>query len=149
MNDLYFLYFVSEIKKKMVEYIEIKLKENGINDLVPAYSNLITTLYINDGQMKMNDIKKIICKDKSTITILVNNLIKKGYLKKEKCDSDKRIINILLTDKALEHKSAFENIFQDLKDVSFKNFTEEEKEIFLSLFLKVKNNINSELLKQK
>ncbi|MDW7661770.1 MAG: MarR family transcriptional regulator, partial [Bacillota bacterium] len=45
MNDKYIVYFISKTKKKMVKFIEKKLYEKELFNLVPSYGNILTVLY--------------------------------------------------------------------------------------------------------
>ena len=75
MKDKYIVYFMSKIKYKMLHFIEMKLKENNLEDLIPSHGNILTALYENHEKLTMKQIAEIIGKDKSTITPLVNKLL--------------------------------------------------------------------------
>ena len=50
----------------------------------------------------MKEITEKISKDKSTVTILVNKLEKKGYVRKRVCSEDRRVMYLELEEKAKE-----------------------------------------------
>ena len=79
MNDKYIIYFISRTKANMIKFIENKLKENDLNDLIPTHGNILTALYESDKKLTMKEIAKKIGKDKSTVTSLVNKLIHLVY----------------------------------------------------------------------
>lgn len=140
MNDKYIVYFVSRTKANMIKFIENKLKVMGLNDLVPTHGNILTALYESNGRLTMKEIANKIGKDKSTVTSLVNKLINLGYIEKEKCDKDKRVTYIKLTDKALSIEDKFNNISSQVKETAYSNFTENEKKELLRLLKKLSNN---------
>ncbi|WP_042276617.1 MarR family winged helix-turn-helix transcriptional regulator [[Clostridium] dakarense] len=140
MNDKYIVYFISRTKANMIKFIENKLKISGLNDLVPTHGNILTALYESNGKLTMKEIAKKIGKDKSTVTSLVNRLISLGYIEKEKCDKDKRVTYIKLTDKARSIEGKFNNISSQVKETAYNNFTEDEKKEFLRLLKKLSNN---------
>lgn len=142
MKDKYIVYFISKTKKKMMSFIENKLKETEINDLVPAYGNILTVLYNNNGQLNMKQIGDLIGKDKSTITALVNKLIKLGYVIKEKSQIDRRITYVKLTDKGWKAEPVFNDISSQVYERAYFNFTDEEKETLLRLLKKLNNNFD-------
>ena len=142
MNDKYIVYFISRTKKKMIRFIEKKLHQNGMNDLIPSHGNILTALYESDGRLTMKKIAEIIGKDKSTVTPLVNKLLSIGYIKKEKDEKDKRITYIMLTNKGREIETKYNNISSEVYKTAYKDFSEEEKETFLKLLRKLNNNIN-------
>jgi len=143
MKDKYIVYFISKTKEKMIKFIEQKLKENDLNDIVPSHGNILTALYESNGKLTMKEIAKKIGKDKSTVTSLVEKLITLEYIRKEKCTQDKRVTHITLTNKGREIENVFNLISSEVKSTAYKNFTEEEKEIFLELLKKLNTNFNS------
>ncbi|MBE5981653.1 MAG: winged helix-turn-helix transcriptional regulator [Paenibacillaceae bacterium] len=58
----------------------------------------------------MKDLAGSIKKDKSTVTVLVEKLIRLVYVKKERAAGDNRITYHSLTQKGLDLKPMFENI---------------------------------------
>ncbi len=114
----------------MVNFIEQKLKEKELNDLVTSYGNILTVLYDNDGVLSMKEIGnligKLIGKDKSTVTALCNKLINLGYIEKEKSTKDKRVTYIKVTQKSKNIESKFNDISQEV----YLSFSEKD---FISL----------------
>lgn len=144
MNDKYIVYFISKTKKKMIRFIENKLKEKGLNDLVPSYGNILTVLYDNGGLLSMKEIGELIGKDKSTVTALCNKLINLGYIEKEKSKKDKRVTYIKITQKAKNIESEFNDISKEVYSKAYKGFSLEEKKVFLHLLKKLNNNFDLE-----
>ena len=142
MKDKYIVYFMSKIKYKMLHFIEMKLKENNLEDLIPSHGNILTALYENDEKLTMKQIAEIIGKDKSTITPLVNKLVDLGYIKKEKKELDKRVTYIILTERGKEIETKFNAISKEVSMTAYKGFSAEEKEIFLDLLKRLNKNFN-------
>ncbi|MFR9070036.1 Regulator of autolytic activity [uncultured Clostridium sp.] len=143
MNDKYIVYFISRTKANMIKFIDNKLKKNNLNDLIPTHGNILTALYESDGRLTMKEIAKKIGKDKSTVTALVNKLISLGYIKKEKCDIDRRVTYISLTNKAFDIKDTFDFISSQVKETAYTGLTEEEKKEFLRLLRKISTNFKN------
>lgn len=139
-NDKYIVYFISRTKRKMLQFIEQKLHENGMDDIITSQGNILTALYQNDGKLTMSQIAQKIGKDKSTVTPLIDKLLKLGYIDKEKNQEDKRITHIILTPKGLELKSKFDSISAQVYQTAYNDFTEEEKETLLRLLKKLNEN---------
>lgn len=142
MKDKYIVYFMSKIKYKMLHFIEMKLKENNLEDLIPSHGNILTALYENDEKLTMKQIAEMIGKDKSTITPLVNKLVDLGYIKKEKKELDKRVTYIILTERGKEIETKFNAISKEVSMTAYKGFSAEEKEIFLDLLKRLNKNFN-------
>lgn len=143
MNDKYIIYFISRTKANMIKFIENKLKENKLNDLIPTHGNILTALYESEKSLTMKEIAKKIGKDKSTVTSLVNKLADLGYVKKQKCEKDKRVTYIVLTNKAREIEGTFNFISSQVKETAYSNFTDEEKKEFLRLLRKLSTNFKN------
>lgn len=142
MNDKYIIYFISRTKKKMIQFIEKKLNEYGMDDLIASHGNILTVLYESDGKLTMSQIAKKIGKDKSTVTPLIEKLLKLGYINKMRNDDDKRVTNIILTDKGKKLEAKFNSISAQVYETAYKDFTPEEKETFLKLLKKLNNNFS-------
>lgn len=140
MHRSYAISFISEIKNQVSNYIESKLKSYGLDGLVVSHGSILTALYKNDGQLHMKDISDKISRSKSTVTQLVDKLIEAGYVKKEIADDDRRVHNIVLTEKGWSFQGYFKEISQEVNEVFFQNFSELEQEMFLKMLLKVKDN---------
>lgn len=142
MNDKYIVYFISRTKKKMIRFIEKNLHEYGMDHLIPSHGNILTVLYESNEKLTMGQIAKKIGKDKSTVTPLIEKLLKLGYIEKVRSEEDKRITYIILTKKGKQLESKFNAISAQVYETAYKNFSQEEKELFLKLLKKLNNNFN-------
>lgn len=142
MNTNYIIYSISKLKKAMQVYLDQALKKEGIDDVVPAYADILTALYTNEGRMKMHEISDQIGKDKSTVTVLVNKLIERNYIYKEKSTLDKRVIYIYLDQKAIDLTDSFYRIADDVRSLAYKDFTEEEILEFKSYMNRIYKNFS-------
>lgn len=140
MDDKYIIYFISRTKQKMIKFIEQKLEEKGIDDLIASHGNILTALYENDGKLTMSQIAKKIGKDKSTVTPLIDKLLKLGYINKVRSEDDKRVTFIILTQKGVQLESEFNSITSQVHETAYKGFTPEEKKVFLQLLKKLNKN---------
>lgn len=143
MNDKYIVYFISRTRKKMISFIEKKLLENSLDGLIPSHGNILTALYENNGKLTMKRIAEITGKDKSTITPLINKLLELGYITKVKDEIDKRVTHIIITSEGNRIRNKYMTISNEVYATAYKNFSQEEKEIFLKLLKKLNNNFNS------
>lgn len=142
MNDKYIVYFISRTKKKMIQFIEKKLNEYGMDNLITSHGNILTVLYESNEKLTMGQIAKKIGKDKSTVTPLIEKLLKLGYIKKLRSEDDKRITYIVLTKKGKLLETKFNAISTQVYETAYKNFSQEEKELFLKLLKKLNNNFS-------
>ncbi len=142
MNDKYIVYFISKTKKKMVKFIEKKLFEKELYDLVPSYGNILTVLYDHNGTLSMKEIGTLLGKEKSTITAIVDKLEKLGYVMKLKSEQDRRTTYVCLTEMGKDIEKKFEEISFDVHKTAYNNFTQEEKTEFLRLLKKMNQNFD-------
>jgi DNA-binding MarR family transcriptional regulator len=132
--------FISLLRVQINDFIKEELKDIGNTELVPSYGALLSFLYKNDGKAQISDVYNTLLKQKTTITEMINRLVKLGYIEKEKCTEDKRVTYIVLTEKSLAFQNEFERISNELLSKMLEDFTEEEKNEFFRLILKsIKN----------
>ncbi|MCT4631564.1 MAG: winged helix DNA-binding protein [Firmicutes bacterium] len=132
--------FNSILRTNINEFLRLKLKEYGRSELVPSYGSVLSVVFENGGKVQIKVIYDLIQKRKSTITEMINRLVKLGYLEKEKSEEDKRVTYVVATQKALDFKEDFHEISNELFEKLFKNFSEEEKILFADLIVKAIGN---------
>ena len=82
-------------------FMDEELRKKGITDLGYSHIRIIIVLYVFKT-LSMKEITEKISKDKSTVTIIVNKLEKKGYVRKSVCSEDRRVMYLELREKAEE-----------------------------------------------
>lgn len=130
---------ISKIKEKVNRFILAEMAEQGIQDLATSHGDIIYALY-NNHRMTMAEIAKKIGKDKSTVTALVDKLVRTGYVVKERDETDSRVVHVALTAKGEELKPDFEEISQRMLDVFYAGVTEAEKKELLRILMKIHDN---------
>ncbi|MDP0488053.1 MAG: MarR family transcriptional regulator [Fusobacterium sp. JB021] len=131
---------ISTINEKSSQYINEELKRNNITDIINSHGTIFSLLYMNEGRITINKIVSKTGKRKSTITDMVKKLEKLGYISKEKNKQDARITEIVLTENGWKFKESFKEISDNLLAKTYFDFTDEEKELLVSLLRKVKRN---------
>lgn len=131
---------ISKIREKSNKYIVDELRKNNIDGLAPSHGAILIQLYRNDS-LCMKDIAQRIGKDKSTITALVNKLVKLGYIEKVKDEEDSRMTHLILTEKGWAIKDIFFSISYDLINRVYEGFEDEERGILVSQLKKLSGNL--------
>lgn len=131
---------ISQIRREIFDYIEAELSKRGIDGLVVSHGNILDILYDNNGRLTMKEISEGIHRSKSTVTQLVDKLLKSGYVTKEIDPEDKRFSYIVLTDKGLGIKNDFREISHEVIKKFYKEFTDEEIDTLLFLLDRVISN---------
>ncbi|WP_434750010.1 MarR family winged helix-turn-helix transcriptional regulator [Paenibacillus amylolyticus] len=130
---------ISKIKEKTSRFILNEMAAEGINDLATSHGDIIYALY-NHQRLTMAEIAKNIRKDKSTVTALIDKLVRTGYVVKERDVTDSRIVHVALTAKGEALEPVFEDISQRLLDTFYANITDDEKKELLRILIKIYDN---------
>lgn len=100
------------------------------------------------GILSMSDIGKCLSMPKPHITVIVDRLIEEGYVERLSDTKDRRIVNILLTEKGLKD---FEDIKQAVSEnlkIKLSTLNDEEQEILATASQQVKEILISILSKE-
>ena len=134
---------LSNIHSITADFLIEKLKEHGYPDFASSHGNILFQLSVNE-KMTMGDLAQKINRDKSTTTVLVRKLENEGFITGEPDPADKRSRIIYLTKKGQKFNTTARELSKDLLDTFYKGFTEKEKETFLELLMRIKNNFVEE-----
>jgi MarR family transcriptional regulator, organic hydroperoxide resistance regulator len=136
-NDIISL--ISKIREKVNRRIISEMAEHGIDGIVTSHGDIIYAL-INKPSMTMAEIAAKIDRDKSTVTALVDKLVRLGYVAKRRDTEDTRIIYVTLTDKGHELEPVFDDISREILEVFYFGISEKEKEELFRILNKIYNN---------
>ena len=134
------VFLIGRIQYKAGRFLTRELRARGIHGLGVSHAEILGAL-IFQGPLTMTEIAKTIDKDKSTITALVNKLIRLGYVKKEKHGADNRFNLIAVTQKGVDLKPAFVTIARKLRALSYKDIPDDERETLVRLLTKLNENL--------
>jgi DNA-binding MarR family transcriptional regulator len=134
------IFLIGRIQYKASRFLTHEMKAHRIKGLAPSHGEILGSLMMR-GSLPMSEIARIIDKDKSTITALVNKLIKLGLVEKKRHHADNRINFITLTRKGTALKTDFQLIAHKLRAHSYKGISNDEKEILFHLLKKLNNNL--------
>ena len=120
-------------------FMDEQLRKRGITELGFSHIRIIIILHVFKV-LSMKEVTEKISKDKSTVTILVNKLEKKGYLRKKVCEEDRRVTYLELEEKAKE----ILNIIFEVSDIFQSRveniLDEEERKMFIKIMSKLIEN---------
>lgn len=133
------IYLIGRIREKANEFILKELEQVGFKDIASSHGDILATLF-KQGECTMTDIANSIHRDRSTVTTLVNKLIKLGYISSKKDVNDNRSTIIFLTEKGRELEPSFKEISQNLYNIEYKGISEDEKKVFEKILEKIYNN---------
>jgi DNA-binding MarR family transcriptional regulator len=130
---------MGEIREKANKFILQELEQVGFKDIAPSHGGILSTLF-KLGECTMTDISNSIHRDRSTVTALVNKLIKLGYISSRKDERDSRTTIISLTEKGKELEPKFKEISQNLYEIEYRGISENERIAFEKILKKIYNN---------
>ena len=130
---------LSHIHSQSSDFLQKKLSEKGFENFASSHGNILFQLSRAEN-MKMNELAKIINRDKSTTTVLVRKLENEGLLKTVPSTDDKRIKIVSLTEKGKLYNSITGEISSELIEKFYQGFSDEEKECFTKLLLRITKN---------
>lgn len=130
---------ISRIRDKAHAFLLKQLEEHHMKGIAPTHGDILWAI-LSSGELSMKDLAEIIHRDKSTVTALVNKLIKFGYVKKRSDVNDSRVTLISLTPKGLELKDDVIDISIALREKAYQGLTEKDKTVLMKLLDKIYQN---------
>jgi len=140
MNKDHIIFVIGRINYKADRFLVREMRAAGIKELATSHGEILGSVIFR-GALTMKEIAGIIDKDKSTVTALVNKLIRMGYVEKRKSPEDNRISLIVPTKKGEALKPAFVTIAKKLRALSYRGITENERETLVNLLNKIDSNL--------
>lgn len=130
INLLYTMGWMKDQMKAIFDTEEITSQQfNILRILRGSFPTPLSTLQIRERMLeKMSDTSRI-----------VDRLIAKGLVKKLTCKTDKRLVDVIITDKGKQLLERLDER-QDEMDAVLKNISDEEAEMLSNLLDKVRNN---------
>lgn len=89
---------MAELRNGLRQYIQVKLKAHGIN-MTFEMLEVMSVLWKNDG-INQQELADQTLKDKSSMTYLIDNLVKRKLVQRVEDDNDRRNKLIYLTEEA-------------------------------------------------
>ncbi|MBW1934325.1 MAG: MarR family transcriptional regulator [Deltaproteobacteria bacterium] len=130
---------ISAIRDKANRFLLKRLDSHSIKDIAPAHGGIFVHLFRNT-KLTMGEIVRLIDREKSTVTTLVDKLVRLGYLEREKDVADNSVTKVRLTKKGKKLEADFGDISKQLLDRAYAGFTEKEKDAIIRLLTRVNNN---------
>lgn len=114
------------------------LKREGLHHGQPY---IIISLYHNDGQ-SLKELTACRNVKASTTTTMVSRMEKLGLVKKVADEKDRRKIRVFLTEKGREKYNSIIKVNNELDEICFEGFPDEQKLLTKMLLKKIIENIN-------
>ena len=138
--------FTIKTLNKIVVRKEMAVLEATQHELPPPIHGwVIGYLYDNqDKEIFQKDLESAFCIARSTVTKIVKEMEKNGYIRRVAVDRDCRLKKLVLTQKGEEsHRTVIANI-QMIEETICQGITPAEKEVFLKVARKVRDNLQKD-----
>ncbi|OIQ30430.1 MAG: MarR family transcriptional regulator [Bacteroidetes bacterium MedPE-SWsnd-G2] len=128
---------------KLIEfYLQEQFKSHGLS-LTKEQMIVLKKLHDQDG-ISQNNLAFLTLRDKSSLTRLLGKMENKGYIKRQQCDTDKRVNHVFITDIGREVFNQSRPAIKNTLDTLEHNITEEEKQQIIKTLKKIQQNFDSE-----
>lgn len=121
--------------------------EEWINlDLKFSKSEIFALLFLDKRhEVTMTELVEYINSPMSTATGIVDRLVRNGYVKRDRSETDRRIVILKLTEEGNRFIRNLKDIISQYLDMVLNDLTEEEKEFLTHIVIKIVNNLQRKL----
>ena len=140
MQTKFIVHLIGRISDKANRFLVQELRARKIEEIGPSHGDIIGLLCMED-QLPMRELATRIRRDKSTVTSLVNKLVRLGYVEKEKDPGDHRVTRVRLSEKGKSLKPEIVEIGRQLRARAYRNLSGPERRTLLELLTRVHESL--------
>ena len=136
-----------EINKMLVEIYddvnnieEYSIKQGAFSDLSITEIHTVEAVGLY-GSKTMSEVAMELGITMGTLTTAVDKLIKKGYLERSRSSTDRRIVNVRLTNRGKLAYRIHEKFHLDMVKAIMMDFTPQEEEVLLTALSKLNKHL--------
>lgn len=131
--------YVNILNCRLKKHLGEVFKKNGIN--LTAEQFLVMDTLWNQGALTQQNIAYIIQKDKNSVTQFIDNLEKKGLVVRSVDRGDRRVNNIVVTEKGILMRDSTKEIAINAMNDILSGVSEEDLNTFISVLRKANETI--------
>jgi len=132
---------IGRIREKANALIEKELRDRGIKGIVPAHGAVLSFLLQQSQPVAIKAVVENVRRVKSTVTVMIDTLVKHGYVHKLPCETDSRVTYVELTAKGRRLRRDFEEISQALLSKLYGDMSEKDRERLVRQLDKIEVNL--------
>ena len=137
--------FLSSQNKRLGDRIfEKMIRDSDVEAFSGAQGRILYVLWEN-GDMSISEICKMTSLANSTMTTMLDQMEKNGLITRQRSTANRRIILVSLTEKARQYQKKYEEISEQMTQLTYTGFTEEEIQIYENMLRRIKNNLEEYL----
>lgn len=128
-----------EIFRLVLKFEEESIKKNGRHNLTISEYHLIECIGDDDKGKTISDVAQEQGVTMSTVTVAINKLLEKGYVRKVKSREDGRVTYVSLTRSGKCARKGHSEFHRLMVERMTEDLTDEEREVLLGCMYKLKN----------
>ncbi|UEG54382.1 MarR family transcriptional regulator [Mucilaginibacter daejeonensis] len=132
---------MAELRNILRQHIQVRLKENDIN-LTFEMLEVLSALWKKDG-VNQQELADLTMRDKSSMTYLIDNLVKRGMVKRVEDDNDRRNKLIHMTDECMALKERLYPWVAEVYDKATHDIAAERLQSGVDLINQMVTNLNT------
>lgn len=122
--------------------IDRRMKENGLEILTSGNGRIIGYLFARKGEdVFQRDFENCFGITRSTASKVVNLMVEKGYIRRERVKSDARLKRLVLTQQAMEVADWLQKDHQQMEAILIDGFSEEELANLRNYLKRIQDNL--------
>ena len=136
-------HIISRLRDKYNNLLQDELIKNNMNSIASAHAGVIYAIGSAKSGLSMSALASILHRDNSTITTLIDKLIKLNYVYKKKDITDKRTYIVSLSSKGIDSRKKIKIISIKLLKKFYANFNSKEEKALIKLIKKAYINLST------
>lgn len=133
-------FLISKIKQVQGRIFDSLLQKAGIEEFNGAQGRILYVLWQEDG-LPIIELSKRTGLAKTTLTSMLDRMEEKGFLKRTADSRDRRLLRIFLTPKAKVLNDRYNEVSDEMSQIFYKDFSDEEINAFEESLEKILNNL--------
>ena len=135
------IFQLGAIARKVHQHVETVFREENL-EITPEQFSLLTILWYNEG-ISIKELADRSQRDKTTISRVVDNMIKRDLIRRLDNMEDKRAKRIFLTDKGRNLQDQLVMLSGEIYVQALGNLSDEELDHTLAVIQKIEKNISA------
>lgn len=133
-------FLISKIKQIQGRVFEKLLNEHGISEFNGAQGRILFVLWEKDG-ITVSELSQKTGLAKTTLTSMLDRLEEMGHIRRTSSQNDRRALKIVLTPEARMLEDKYNSVSDEMNDIFYGGFNDEEILAFETYLGKVLKNL--------
>jgi len=133
---------IARIRESANTLIEMELRKRSIKGIVPAHGAVLMFLFQQSKPVPIKAVVEKVRRAKSTVTVMINNLERHGYVQKLPCDADSRVTLVELTPAGRKLRKDFDQISKTLLDKVYGDMKKKDRQLLVGWLNVIEDNMS-------